>query len=1218
MSKPRWTPEQQSAITARGSNLLVAAAAGAGKTAVLVERIIRHLTEPDAQGLMLDVDKLLVVTFTNAASSEMRQRISDALAQKLNEAPNAHINRQLALIGNASITTLHSFCLEIVRRYFYKIDIDPTFRIANENEIALLKQEVIENVFEEYYSMEDDNTGFLQLVDAYGGERGDEILAEIVLKLQNFSRSMPYPVKWLRDMAEVYKIDATEGLNSLPWIEELLKTLKLQFQGAQEKLRKALEISKKPCGPNGYTANFLKDIQIIEAFISAPSWEKLALEMATFEKFDSLKAMRKNDELDEDLKLQAHKLREDAKDTIIKNIKLKYFTKSTAEQVADLAMLHPSIEALVGLTLKFDDAFAKAKQEKSIVDFNDLEHFCLKILLESVDAAAALREHYAEVLVDEYQDINPLQELILNLVSRQGTDHQNLFMVGDVKQSIYRFRLTEPELFLGKYRTYPTLQGGNELRIDLAANFRSRKSILDSVNFIFRQIMTKDVGEMHYDKQAELVGGADYPPAENTPSSVVEVHIINRMSDNNQVDEDEEGPSFIAEQEELDASKLEARLLAQRIKAMIGEFVVFDKQEGAYRPVTYRDIVILLRATKGWANTFLEEFRTAGIPAYAELGSGYFEATEVETMLSLLQVIDNPRQDIHLAGVLRSPFVGLTASELSQIRMADMKGDFYDAVTAEAKVNENDAIENFKLKLTLNAFLDKLEGWRTAARQAPLSMLIWQIYRETGYYDYVGGMPAGSQRQANLRALYDRALEYEATSLRGLFRFLRFIERVRDKGNDLGAARSLGENENVVRIMSVHKSKGLEFPVVILAGMGKGFNFMDINNKFLLHKKMGIGIDAINLSLRVTYPTLLKKAMQQKMRLETLAEEMRLLYVAMTRAREKLILCGTVKDLTKEAEKWAACLDTQEWCLPDYELSKAKSYLNWLGSALIRRDASHVKLEISNDPSRWEIFYHGRTDIVAFEQQQEVTDEVLIKVKALQHVDISGEDSSKVKAWLSWKYPYRLAATKPAKSSVTEMKRLFDPFIIEEEVSNSTRKGSFERPKFMQQRKGLTASERGSAMHIAMQHVDICLGIDVESLAKQIEELIAKQIINQEQAKAIDIERIAEFFVTQLGQRMLHAKSVKKELPFTLALPAATAQDRVIVQGVIDCLFEDEAGLVLLDYKTDRIAEGDEQELVNRYIGQLGLYAHAIETILKKEVTEKWIYMFHTGKCVKL
>ncbi|MGP4082081.1 helicase-exonuclease AddAB subunit AddA [Pseudalkalibacillus sp. R45] len=1232
----QWTDEQWHAITARGEDILVAAAAGSGKTAVLVERIIRRLTDQDG----VDVDRLLIVTFTNAAAAEMRKRIGIALEKALKEKPGSlHLRRQLTLLNRASISTLHSFCIEVLRKYYYQLDLDPNFRIADQTEAELIRQEVLEELLEEEYGHED-NEPFFDLVDRFSNDRGDDEIQNMIIRLYDFSRSYPWPEQWLEQMGGKYsKSEQVETIEELSWTNELVQDVQLQLRGMLELLEQAKQWALLPGGPGPYYDTLVQDEQMVRSLIEAGavSWQKV---FETFQenKFSRLKAC-KGDEYDEALKESVKSIRDRVKKQV-EGLQEELFSRSPESFINHIRELVPVMQTLIKLVKSFSVRFQSAKKEKGLVDFSDLEHFCLEVLtgegssekrLVPSQAAQEYRQKFIEVLVDEYQDTNLVQESIVQLVTKEQEEGANLFMVGDVKQSIYRFRLAEPTLFLDKYKRFYQSDPGEGVRIDLSKNFRSRRDVIDSTNFLFKQIMNETVGEIEYDEAAKLRLGADYPENEQAATELV---LIDRS-------EEEEADDDI---ENLESIQLEARWMAKRIKQLIGHneeqqpYRVYDGKMKQYRPIEYRDIVILLRSTSTTAPILQEEFKKQGIPAYADLSTGYFEAVEVSVMLSLLQVIDNPYQDIPLASVLRSPIITLTGEELAEVRIADKKGSYYEAVMAFMKqAAPSSALEKIEF------FYKKLQEWRTKARQGDLSDLIWQIYRETGYYDYVGGMPGGQQRQANLRALYDRARQYENTSFRGLFRFLRFIERMRDQGKDLGTARALGEQEDVVRIMTIHKSKGLEFPVVFLANLNKRFNEMDLRGGFLLHKEIGFGAKFMNPNHRISYPTLPQLAIQKRLRMEMVAEEMRILYVALTRAQEKLILLGAVRDLDKQVTQWEHLVSRKGWLLPDFERASAKSYLDWIGPAVIRHPSmellrnrvgsgSVIDEDLTQTQHRWALsILPSREIVVTDEEKAEDKSARLEQIKSWELINTGG--SSDVPESLSWRYPYQFSERHMSKQSVTELKRNLE---TRDEYGDTSfvrqfRNSLGERPNFMQER-SLNAAERGTAMHLVMQHLTKPENISKETIVETVAKLVNDELLTEEQADAIDVGSIDLFFKTELGEQIQKCTSVHREVPFSLALPAGDAysdwsgsiDEHVLVQGVMDCVIEEDDGFILLDYKTDAIKNRFENfekarpVLERRYQVQLELYAKAIEQIWKKPCKKKYLYFFDGGHLLRL
>ncbi len=1249
-AKPeQWTEEQWQAITQRGKNLLVAAAAGSGKTSVLVERIIRRITDTaDPVG----VDQLLVVTFTNAAAAEMRHRIGDALRKALKAEPySSHLRRQLALLQRATITTLHSFCLGLLRQYYYLVDLDPDFRIADQMETELLRQDVLEGKLEEWYEQDPD---FHALADVLLDGQDDQSVADLLMRLYDFSRSHPEPNRWLEQAARMFEVEPGTRLDSLAWTDSILRSLQLELQALEARALRAVNLAASPEGPAAY-------LPLLEAEAAAVSRARAACESGWGDveeavrsvSFQKLPPVKDADPL---VKKQVQDLRNEIKKGL-SDICEEIFSMAPAQYLEDLRRLAPYTATLARLVAEYDEAFQQEKRSRSLVDFSDLEHLALRVLTERADdggtrpseIARQLREQFAEVLVDEYQDINLVQETILQMVSRDAVENgaSNRFMVGDVKQSIYRFRLAEPKLFMEKYLTYGKSADdpAEGMRIDLAANFRSRREVVDAVNYLFRQIMSPGVGEIDYDRAAELIGRASFPEAE--PERLqAEVHLIDRTSPEAAGEEDEASeengvPSAGAElAEEASVAQLEGRLIAKRIRRWMqpgeGEapLLVYDKKEGGMRPLAYRDIVILLRATAGWGPTIMEELRAAGIPVYAEQNDGYFAATEVEVMLSLLRVIDNPLQDIPLAAVLRSPIVGIREEQLAQIRIHYPAGPFHQAVRQYQA--EQPCEEGWQQKLQI--FYRRLEAWRTQARQGSLAELIAAVYRETGYLDYVAAFENGQQRQANLRALYDRARQYEASSYRGLFRFLRFIDRLQQAGSDLGEARTIGENEDVVRIMTIHKSKGLEFPVVFVAGLGKQFNTLDMKSSFLLHKDLGFGPLAVDPELRLRYPSLATFGIKQQLRREMLAEEMRVLYVALTRAREKLILVGTARDLVKSVQTWGNQTDGGDR-LSDEDLVQTKGYLDWIGRSLLRHplaaplreypltrleQAEPIRVRTVPDDSRWSFHFYQADELLQEAKQRQ--EEQTVWEQLARREDVADRPSDErfralVESRMSWRDPQPYTSQVAAKWSVSDLKQR----ARQRDDSRVKLPTITQKPRFLSERKSyrFTSAEVGTIMHTVLQHLQLDRVLDTADVQDQIARMVVRQFLTEEQAQAVDAEQIARFFASPLGHRMKMAKAVHRELPFTMAIPAHEVQpqigeqsgERIIVQGVIDCLLEEADGrLVLIDFKTDWIAAEPSPavvaQLTERYAEQIRLYVRAVEQIWStRQVKESYLYL---------
>ncbi|MBN8199063.1 helicase-exonuclease AddAB subunit AddA [Bacillus sp. NTK034] len=1239
-----WTDDQWKAIMAKGQDILVAAAAGSGKTAVLVERIINKIIADEDP---INVDELLVVTFTNASAAEMRHRIGEALEKAIDADPkSAHLRKQVSLLNRASISTLHSFCLEMIRKYYYMTDIDPGFRIADETEAQLLRDEVLEELFEEEYGKEG-NEAFFALVDTFTNDRSDTALQDIIRDLYDFARSNPSPDQYLDSIVEMYNVEGVDSLEKLPFVRSLLEDIDLQLKGAKQLLEYGLELTKLPGGPAPRAENFIADLHVVNTLIEAKndSWPMLYEAMQSWS-FGRAKTCKGND-YDEGLVEKAKKLRDQAK-KIITGLQEELFFRKQESFMRDMAEMKSHIESLVSLVKEFSIRFDQVKTEKGLVDFADLEHYCLEILSSSdeegrllpSEAALACRNQFKEVLVDEYQDTNMVQEAILQLVTADSEENGNLFMVGDVKQSIYRFRLAEPNLFLGKYTRFG--RDGEEagLRIDLARNFRSRKEVLHGTNYIFKQIMGTSVGEIEYDQAAELVKGAPYSESQEHPVEIVIIDLEGNEKNEPEPESMDEG----FDSEELAQSQLEARFMASRIKEIIGNRKeVYNTKTQSERPAKYRDIVILLRSMT-WAPQIMEEFKQQGIPVYANLSSGYFEATEVAIMMSLLKVIDNPYQDIPLASVLRSPILGLTEEELAQIRIHNKRGSFYEALTSFCR--NDPTLEAEELYEKVRPFFDQLKDWRVMARQGSLSELIWHLYRETRFYDFVGGMPGGKQRQANLRALYDRARQYEATSFRGLFRFLRFIERMRDRGDDLGAARALGEQEDVVRLMTIHSSKGLEFPFVFIAGLARSFNTMDLKKPYMLDKEFGFAAKYVNAEKRISYPSLPQIAFKRKKKMEMLAEEMRVLYVALTRAKEKLFLVSSVKSADKKINQWLQASEHKEWLLNEYDRASANSYLDWIGPSLVRhRDCEALRgegqvhplvpSEILEHPSCWNLtIIKSEEAAVLSEEANEGETDLLKLVYEGKPVPAESAYKDKVEEQLSWKYSFKQAAQARSKQSVSEVKRQREIFSEEDsgtELIRKINKPLLGRPRFMQE-KSLSPAERGTAMHAVMQHIDLSRPAAVETVAFKMDEMVHNELLTEEQHASIEPQLIVQFFETELGKRIVQAKSIRREIPFSLSFPAREIysdwqgeDETVLIQGIVDCVFEDEQGLVLLDYKTDGIRgrfKGGFAEakpvLENRYKVQIDMYTRALEQILKRKVKERYLFFFDGAHTIKL
>ncbi|MGG5459995.1 helicase-exonuclease AddAB subunit AddA [Clostridium sp. B9] len=1264
----KWTKEQELAINTRKCNLLVAAAAGSGKTAVLVERIIKMITDGENP---VDIDKLLVVTFTNAAASEMRERIGDAISKALEKDPSSEIlQRQLALLNRASITTMHSFCLEVIKNNFHLIDLDPGFRIGDQTECELIKQDILADLFEDMYAKEDEC--FLDLVEAYGGSKSDDNLNSIIFKFYNFIMSGPWPENWLKEKVEEFNVTSVAELENKKWIAILKESIALELDNAYSMLTQAREIAELGGGLEPYLVNIEPEISQLEVLRS--DLNKSIVEFyhtlmgATFGR---LKSIRKTSVDDEKALEKTKNLRNDSK-KIVENIRDKVFQTSLDDAVIGMQKMYPLMKCLSDIVIEFSNRYRDKKREKDILDFNDLEHLCLEILINKDEkgnvtpsqVALEFRDKFEEVLVDEYQDSNTIQETIVGMVSRRDVDKPNVFMVGDVKQSIYKFRQANPELFLDKYNNYSEEESLSR-KIMLYKNFRSRKEVIDGVNYIFQTLMSTSVGELEYDEKEALNLGASYNPLseENVEeeyvdelsnlkaSGDIELHVLNKAGTKEFEFEDGDDESQ-EEEEDLDSIQLEARIIGKRIKELMNpsdgtSYMVFDKDLGKYRKIKFKDIVILLRATKNWAETFVDELGTEGIPVYADTGTGYFQTIEIRTIMALLHIIDNPMQDIYILSALRSPIFSFSSEEFADLRLLSKDKYFYEIIKEVASGEHKDAISE-ELKDKCEYFLESLKRWREKAAYTPIDEFIWYLYSDTSYYGYVGTMPNGVQRQANLRILFQRAKQYESTSFKGLFNFINFINKLRKSSGDMGSAKILGENEDVVRIMSIHKSKGLEFPVVILGGTGKQFNKMDLREDILLHETLGIGTNCIDVKKRIKYDTLQKHAIKKKCELEVLSEEMRILYVAFTRAKEKLIITGSVSDLEKSCENWCkAGAATETSRINPGNVLKGKSYLDWIGMALTKhKDGDAIRhigsgdIRINDeDISNWSFKAWERNELIS-------SGEVSIEK---EHIDIFNseewiaskkeiKDVIDIRNRLGFKYKYIESCNIPSNISVTEIKRVEQEEIIPAEFNlieeDKKEKERIKRkPKFMEEKEEeFSAAKKGTITHFAMQHINLDKVTYINEIKEELELMVQKELLTEEESKVVNVFKIQKFFKSNLGQRMLDAhksrRKVYRELPFITEIPSTRINkeldkklykdEKLRLQGIIDAFFEEEDGYVLLDYKTDYVEEGKEQEFLDKYRVQIELYSDTLKKILGEDIKEAYLYSFYLEKDLKI
>lgn len=1254
-----WTSEQQKVIDLRNRNILVSAAAGSGKTAVLVERIIKRITSKTDP---VDIDRLLIVTFTNAAAAEMRERIGNAIEKELIENPeDEHLQRQLTLIHNAQITTIDSFCLYVIRNHFHEIDLEPNIRIADEGELKLLKEDVLKKVLEHNY--EENTDAFHQFVEGYAAGRNDDALNGMILQLFEFSRSYPWPKEWLDTCAVGYGMTDEASLNEAFWMQPLTANLKYICSDMVKLLQQALLLTQAEDGPSMYESAISSDLDQYQMLERAETFTEIGAALAEIS-YETLS--RKKFEGDVDKQNRVKDLRQQVKDTTSK-LKKQYFYTTIENMIDQMKKTAPMVEELVRLTKEFSDAFAAKKKEKNLVDFSDLEHFALQIFVdeetkENRKTAEEFQEIFEEIMIDEYQDSNQVQESILTSISREKIQQNNVFMVGDVKQSIYRFRLASPELFMEKYDTYPLNPEKEEearfQRIDLHKNFRSREEVLDATNDIFYKIMARDLGNVQYDEDAALYPGAAYPACERD-SFVPEILLVDSQDE------------LLEDSDLSDKKLLEAKVLAERIKKLIKEQKVTDKSSGELRQARYSDIVILLRSLSGWADRFVEILSEEGIPAHTISSTGYFSATEVQIVLSMLQILDNPRQDIPLTAVLHSPICGLNEEELAQIRLENPDVPFHMAVLNKCKeiqnkTNNSDNTKNLVeaeasgYEKKLSTFWNCYQKLRELVPDTPIHELIELLLKETGYGDYVAAMPAGERRRANLSMLIEKAIAYENTSYKGLFHFVRYIEELQKYDVDFGEADIVNENEDVVRIMSIHKSKGLEFPIVIVAGLGKNFNKQDIRSKMVLHPVYGAGLDYMDGERRLKSPTLVKRAVAKQIDMENLGEELRVLYVALTRAKEKLILSGSLKDAGTKLEAYrnqAEC-DIYEkdahTPLPYLQRESAMTYLDWILPAVYA--------------------YHGRYPVTLVEVADLVTEEIVKQINLQEayqkrKAEINQVDTKQVEELdksFSFQYPDQGDVSRKNKYSVSELKHRamrekFEeeqtdvvPTFLKEDLNETI-------PKFMQEEQTEEVNQgalRGTAVHRVMECYDFMSENGVE---EQIQLQLSQEKLTQDMANLVKQKLIIDFVSSETGIRMKQADQkglLYREKPFVMGFSAeelnqfgfgteAVAvskidsesnedtttkiddnkryhldEDLTLIQGIIDVFWIEEDGIVLLDYKTDRV--DTEQELIDRYQAQFALYAEALERIFRTKdgermrVKEKLLYSFRLEKVIRV
>ena len=1281
----KWTPEQESAIIAPkdssldNQTLLVAAAAGSGKTAVLVERIITRLKDMDNP---LSVQELMVVTFTKAAAQEMSARIGLALAKAMESTDDAamqeRLERQLNLLPSAHISTLHSFCQWVIRSYFYKLDINPTARIGNEAEMALLQQEVLADLLTKSY--EEGLYNIYELADFFSDDKSDAGLTAKIMSLYNYAMSLANPDGWLRKALEPYKEAMTANPSDTLWGQYMWDQHVAVIDRIRERLERMEQILLDPVGPHKWQNIYDNQLAALGMLSGAETWDDMGEACKHTDTFIKDRFNKLGEEVDPSLQAEFKSLGSQNKDDL-KAMQAAVFTVPEATLQEQFKAQYPIIEGLVELTIAFHKAYRDMKQEQGIMDFSDLEHLCLALLVEPgteddpqpSDVAKELQDTFKEIMVDEYQDTNGVQETIINLISRVD----NRFYVGDVKQAIYSFRMADSSLFMEKYNTY----GGTdavERRIDLAKNFRSHENILAATNFLFYQIMTEEAAELNYTEAESLIPGRIVEDApEDWIGGDVELHLLDVSKDTlsaSESDEDEGG--------DPENNERELDFIIQKIKEIHGAKKKVQNPDGTFRQIEWRDFAILRRSLAGWGTRAVEAMRQAGIPAVVNERDGYFEAQEIQLLLALLSIIDNPEQDLPMAAVLHSGLVGLDANELGALRLSG-EGSLWSLMPAYAKEAQDER---------LLAFIDHMERWRTLSRRHGVTDLLWDIYESQDYVNYVGAMPNGLVRRANVLALYDRAKGYEASGFRGLFRFLRFVESLRDSNQDMPLANVVSEADNVVRLMTIHKSKGLEFPVVFLSGVQKRFNMMDLRSELLIDKNAGVGLKGYFPDIRVSFPTMPWFYVKDVKEAALKAEEQRILYVALTRARDKLFLTGFVKGFKNSAGKLSslgelinnvAAVEGQQ--LPTDVITQANTYLEWLIMGFTRHldggNPLRVAIEyegptyfdLPDKKSRIKVEIHDGSLYGDLDYKADIDETTINKVRELQAVN-SVELPQEIIDRFNYTYPYSDATRRTAKISVSELKRRFqereleagtidtlnepivtvdtgakravsdtilgqaikldpkssanveakntnaaglpiteasDVTVSSDELANSV---FGRKPQALQSEEDvLTGAQWGTLMHEAMQWLPLAKYTQA-SLTKELDTLVMKGTFTEEERNLLSDTSLYKFFSSDLGKRLINAKRIERELPFSMLFEGKRVYDtledgeNLFLQGIIDTAFEEDGEWILVDYKTDRVKSGE--DLIKRYKIQMDLYKEALQRLTGMPVKACYIYSF--------
>lgn len=1210
----KWTKEQGQAIEERGKNILVSAAAGSGKTAVLVERIKRIIIED-----RVALDRMLIVTFSNAAASEMKEKIVKAISLEIelqgeqaqkDRGKLTFLRNQLNLLSKSNISTFHAFSMEVVRRYFHLIDTDPSFMICDDAQKTILQAESIEQLFEELFASDDEQ--FLFFLKKFSQTKNENKAKEMILAVHEFIQSIPDPLDWLSAQTKVLKATEEDFLAG-PVFAEMKKDIERALRKAKSCFQLAGELLEEQ-QLAGLLAKWKLEMQALDQLgegMEAGSFDEM---MGVWQevKFQTYTAPKVEKESYEGIKEEVTALRNQGK-ALIKKISAKYGVRSLGDYREELRQTGDDAAYLAFLVAAFDRIYKEKKEKKGLLDFSDLEHSALRVLRHE-EAAEEYRNKFAYLFIDEYQDSNLIQETLINCIRRED----NLFMVGDVKQSIYKFRLAEPELFLHKYEDYGADGGTVKLKIDLNRNFRSKGNVIAAVNDVFSQLMEKELSGLDYDEAAALYQGVEYEGELDYPT---ELYVV----DSRKMEED-----FLDEElKEMKKAELEAAAAAKIIEEAKGT-LIFDAKKGIIRPLTNKDIVVLLRGVKGYGEIYCQALQQAGIPAYVDASDGYFDTLEIEIFLNLLRLIDQRKQDIPLLSVLHSAIFGFSMEELVEIRLRHREGTYYEAFAACAQgsvwtgepqpeeitgqsTEVGDCPEQSyadELQEKCVQVFRQLKKWKEEASFLSLEDFLWKLLGETGFYEYVGAIPAGVQRQANVRALVDKAVQFQHAQMKGLFRFILYIESLKKRKVPMGQVKLLGENDDVVRVMTIHKSKGLEFPFVLVGGLGKPFNREQGTYQVSFHKDLGLGLRFVDAEAGSYKKTLNQLVIEERRARERMAEEIRILYVAFTRAMDRLVLLGTVQGVEEMLSGRRA---------KEVDPAGASSYLQMLLPTLPK---SNIRL-VQQD--------RGSLSVKSEEKEEaRETIRALFSEAGLQQKDQctgDGELQKEIHRRLSYLYPHGKAQWLKSKFTVTEL----NDFQREHQGPMLRRSSSADEPVLGKQPHRFTQAERGTFLHKVMEHLNFAsmskmLSAAQDEVEKQqmidqfIASLVERVILRVEEAQTVDRKKVLAFFASPIGRRAAQAAYLVKEESFNLM--KRVEGEKIIIQGTIDCYFEEDGAYILLDYKsgwgTQATDEQGLQVMVDRYRAQLDLYREALEKIRNIEVREVYLYLFDLKRGIQV